>query len=586
MDSDDEIEETHSWKGVPATIICINAYDRNGETAEVAHAATCRMIRQSLRLSGSNFIGVCLYGTEVTNSSILGINSIEEVFPLKLPTLDDYRKLQNINIASLKKAQDLILSELLWYCSRAFASCKRQLSSRNILILSRLDVPILKADELPALKRVVEIADTHIDIKLINIAESDYTYDSFYKDLLCNACKKDDVEMPKPVWDKTEIEQLMYQQSHRHLAVARVSFEIAEGLAIGVGVYSLLKSEGQPMKKTDLHRDTNEILTSVNKTTKVVVADDADMDVDEAEQQPVPLLKSELLYYKIYGGEKVQFTDEEMKTMKNPFGPPMLKLLGFKPSNIMCKEKWFLKPCYFLYPNEGVVEGSIVAFKALFKACVQTNMVAICVLCTRVNARPIIVALSPSTKPLGLDIDVGFDVIRVPFVEHVRQLPAVDEDEDVRIPEANKTVMKDILKKIQFEYKSDMFENPKVQKQYRAIEAIALEEDEEDPFIDSTKPDSKKFQELQDDIFQELFGPFGTGAVKKPASSREGPPSKKPKQETDEVLLQTRIADQKVNSYTVAQLKDILYSRTITDLPALTGLKKNELVELVYKHCK
>ncbi|XP_075981122.1 inverted repeat-binding protein [Anticarsia gemmatalis] len=592
MDSEDEIEATPSWKGVPATIICINTYDAKGKSADLAVAATCRMIRQCLRISGTDLIGVCFYGTEVSNTTSLSLNSVEEVFPLKLPTLDDYRKLYNFDMSSLQQAQDLILSEVLLYCSRAFASCKKQLSSRNIVLLSRLDVPPVQLDQRPAYNRVIDLTNSNIDVKLINISEEEYKIDSFYNDFLIEVYKKDDIVLPKPVWDTKEIEQMIYQQSHRHLAVARLSFEIGEGLAIGVGVYTLLKSNSQTYKKVDLDRDTNEILTSVNKTMKVTMKDEKmDVDDEELESKPVPVLKSEILYYKIYGGEKVEFTDDEMKTLKNPFGPPMLKLLGFKPASIMCKEKWFLKSCYFLFPNEGIIEGSISAFKALYKACVKTNVVALCVLCTRVNAKPIIVALSPSTNPLGLDVEVGFDVIRVPFIENVRQLPVLHEDDDVKISDVNKNVMNDILKDLKFDYKPNMFENPKVQKLYRAVESKALDEDEEEPFIDTTKPDAERFQNIKYDIFQDIFGPFGPVAVKKAASSREskkesGPSSKKAKLEIDETLLQQRLDDGKVKAYTVVELKEILNSKSIDDLPALTGMKKNDLVDLVYKHFK
>lgn len=590
MSSDEENEEFTSWKGVPATIICINIYGpARLNAAQVAHAATCRMIRQYLRTSSSQFIGVCLYGTEGSNTSVFGIKSVEEVFPLSLPSLDYYQKLQNIDIASLKQAKEFTLSDVLWYCNKAFASCNKQLSTRNIIILSHFDIPPIQSDEYPAHMRVVDLVDSNIEIRLLNISETDYEINQFYIDFLIGANKGQRLPFPNPVWDHKEIEQLMHQQSHRHLAVARLSFEIGEGLAIGVGVYSLLKGQTQ-QKKTDLHRDTNAILTSVNKTMKVRVGTEENMDIEEAEQEtkPVPLLKGELLHYQTYGGERIEFTDDEKKMLRNPFGPPMLKLLGFKPASIMSKEKWFLKPSYFLFPNESIIEGSIIAFKALHQACAEMNKVAICVLCSRINARPKIVALSPTSKPLGLNVEIGFDIICVPFVENVRNIHIMEEDEDIKISDRNKTVMKDILNKLQFDYKPDMFENPKLQSQYRAIEAIALEDDEVDPFIDTTKPDSKKFQELQDDLFQELFGPFGAVAVKKAASSKDGgPASKKAKVENiDEDLLKQRLDTEKVKDYTVAQLKDILKYKEIPDLPALTGLKKNELVDFVYKYCK
>ncbi|CAD0203092.1 unnamed protein product [Chrysodeixis includens] len=318
--------------------------------------------------------------------------------------------------------------------------------------------------------------------------------------------------------------------------------------------------------------------------------DNGEMDVDEEEpvSKSVPLLKSETLHYQTYGEERVEFTDDELKSLRNPFGPPMLKLLGFKPASFISKEKWFIKPGYFLFPNESVIEGSTVAFKALHQACVALKKVAICVLCTRINARPNIVALSPTTKPLGLNVDVGFDVIIVPFVEHVRNLPMNEDDEEVQITKEDKFVMKDIMKTLCFEYKSDLFENPKIQSQYRAIEAIALEEDDAEPFVDTTKPRPDKFQIIPDGLFQQTFGPFGTVAVKKPSTSRAGgPENKKAKiEDIDENLLKKRLDTGKITDYTVRQLQDILKYKNIPSLPALTGLKKKDLVELVYKHCK
>ena len=595
MSSDEETEEFSSWKGIPATLICINTYGPGKlNSAQIAYTATCRMMRQYLRTSSSQLIGVCLYGTEGSNTSVFGIKTVEEVFPLSLPSLYDYKKLQSLDISSIKQAKELTLSDVLWYCNKAFASCKKQLSTRTVIMLSRFDIPPLQSDEKPALKRVVDLVDSNIELKLINISETDYEINIFYKKFLIEANKGEDAALPKPIWDYKEVEQLMHQQSHRHLAVARLSFEIGEGLAIGVGVYNLLKSSAYSQQKTvDLHRDTNAILTSVNKTMKIKVGNSEHMDIDEedAEQEskPVPLLKSEEIHFVNYGNEKIEFTVDERKTLNNPFGPPMLKLLGFKPASIMCKEKWYFKSGFFLFPNESIIEGSTVPFKALYQACEEMKKVAICVLCTRVNARPTIVALCPSSKPLGLNVEIGFDIIHVPFVENVRNIPVFEEDEDMEIPVANKTVMKDILNSLRFDYKPDMFENPKLQAQYNAIEAIALEDEEVEPFIDTTKPDIKSFQGIQDDLFLELFGPFGATAVKKAASSKEGgPDSKRAKvvENIDEELLKTRLDNNKVKDYTVAQLKDILKFKEIPNLPAFTGLKKGELVDLVYKHCK
>lgn len=591
MDSDDEKEEYQTYRGVPATIILINAYNPSkSEAPAVSHVATCRMIRHHLRLASSHYIGVCFYGTE-TETSSFGLQNVSEICPLNLPNLDDYKKLQSANIESYRQAKELKLSDALWHCGKMFTNCKKQLLSRTIIILTSLDQAPIESDHRATYMRVSDLVESSIALSLINISKEDVAPNIFYKNFINEANAGKEVPLPRPVWNPKDIENLMFQQSHRHLALSQLSFEIGNGLAIGVGVYSLLKSSPQ-YKNVNLHRDTNAILTSVTKTMKVSTGDtqssvrDAD-ETEDTEQRQLPLLKSELLHYQEYGGKRIEFTDKERKQINNPFGPPMLKLLGFKPAGLMSKEKWFLKPGYFLYPNENVIEGSIVAFKAFYKACLEMSVVAICVLCTRVNSRPYIVALSPSRNPLGLDVEIGFDVIRIPFMESVRQIP-VEEEENENISEAHRVAMKHIVNNLVFDYKPEMFENPKLQSLYRAVEAIALADDVIDPFVDTTKPCVDKFQSIQEDLFDELFGPFGTNNLKRAATSKATTSnSKKAKSdiEIDEGLLKSRVKDGTVAKYTVAQLKQILQCKDIPNLPALTGMVKKDLVELVYNYC-
>lgn len=591
MDSDDEREESASWKGVPGVIVLINVFDpSNHNTAAMGHAATCRMLKHYLRTSSSHYIGVSLYGTEDSDSSAFGIKGVTDIIALSTPALDEFKKLRDLNLSTFKQAKDFELSGALWHCSKVFANCKKQLSSRTVILLTRLDTPPVKADQQPTLKRVDDLVDSNIDIKVINVSPDDYDVDLYYEIFLKAANKGKDFILPKPIWDPKDIETVIHQQSHRHLAVARLTFDIGTGFSISVGVYNLLiRSSHYLNKKVNLESETNEIVTSVTKMMKKSTAEqnsESPMDVDNEEREPkkMPVLKSEVLHYQQYGGERIEFADNELKKIRNPFGPPMLKLLGFKPSRIMCKEKWFLKTGYFLFPNESIIEGSTMPFKAMHQACVETSMVAICVLCTRVNSRPHIVALSPCSHPLGLDVEIGFDVIQIPFVENVRDMPAVEKDETA-VSDVQKRFMKGILQQLKFEYKFDMFENPKVQSEFRAIEAIALNEVDIEQFVDTTTPSPEKFEGVQEDLFEELFGPFGPVAPKRPATQREnGGGSKKAKTEFDETEIEERVKFQTVNKYTVPQLRELLKRKQDSSMPALNGLKKDELCNLVYQH--
>lgn len=591
-DSETETEDVPSWRGVSGTVILINVYDPlDMGTAASSFRATCELVQGYLRQTSSELLGVCLYGTADTSESPLGLEGVLQVFPLSAPTLDDYKKLKSVNLSSCGQAKELKLSDALWHTSKMFTNCKKLVANKTVILLTRMDIPPVQVDQKPALKRVVDLADSEVHLKIINISENSYVVDKFYENLLTEAHKGDEFKIPEPIWGHSSIAKLMYHDSHRHMAVAKLSLEIGEGFSIGVGVFGLLKSSVKP-KKVQAHKETNQIVSSVITNYKVSTLDEEleegmNVDGEQLQTKEVPLLKSELLYYQIFGNQKVEFTVDEMKQLRNPFGPPMMKLLGFKPASILSKEKWFLKGCQFLFPSESLVEGSTVAFKALHKACIEMSVIAICVLCSRANSRPFIVALSPCTKPLGLDVKIGFDLIYIPFVENVREVPI--EVCEKEIDEAHKIVFKDIIKELQFNYEPDMFENPSLQSLYCAIEALALEKDEVEQIIDTTKSDEKKLKSIDVELFGELFGPFGASAVKRPAAykaSDKGPGVKRERidEDLDQDLLQSRLSTKTIHKYNVADLKKILRTSSDKGIPALTGLKKDDLIELVYKH--
>ncbi|XP_011551648.3 X-ray repair cross-complementing protein 6 [Plutella xylostella] len=582
MSSDSETEEEQpSWQGVPATVVLINLYDPiQLNTSSVAYQATCDLMRNYMRTASNQLVGACLYGTQDSSSSPMGFEGIFEVFPLSVPSLDSFKNLQKVDISSYGQAKELKLSDVLWHCSQMFANCKKLLSTKTVLMLTRIDVPAVEADQKPTLKRVEELVESGIQIQIINISENTYHVDNFYENLLKVAHKGGEFKIPEPVWTPSEVTNLMYQHSNRHTAVARLTMEIGEGMSIGVGIFSLLKSQTKP-KDVKVDIETNQIVANTTTYTKVTNNNDVEDDEPERPPQEVPLLKSELLHYQIFGEERIEFTDQEMKKLKNPFGPPMIKLLGFKPSSTLNKNKWFLKGCHFLYPSESAIEGSTIAFKALHAACTDMSVIAICVLSCRVNSRPCLVALSPCTKPFGLDIKCGFDIIYIPFTENVRPVPS--NEEDIRgVEEAHKLLMNDIIDELRCDYKPDMFESPSLQSLFCAIEALALEKEIEE-ITDTTRPDVSKVMGLDAQLFYEIFGPFGAAASKRPTTTKSngaGGKRSKTTDDVDESLLRTRISQGKVEKYTVPELKQILVE-TIGIKTALTGVKKADLVKLV-----
>lgn len=596
MDSDDEREEpSFSWQGSSGSIILINCFEPASlGTTKVAYEATCELVRRIMRQSSSNLIGVCLYGTQDSTTTGLAVPNMVQILSLASPTLDDFKKLLSEKIEKYGQTNDFKLTDVLWHCSKMFKQCSKRLSEKSVLMLTRLDVPPTNLDAAKihqTCKRVMDLIHLGIDLKIINISEDKYDIHPFYQELLEAANRNNSIiNIPEPVWNIEDICKLMQQHTHRHLALARLTFDIGDDLCIGVGVYKLVMPCPKP-KSMRISSSTNEILATSNKVMRTAVDEPLPETSGESSQngmpKEVPLLKSETLYYQIYGNEKIEFTQNELEKVKNPFPPRMLKLLGFKPLHTLSKEKWFLSPCAFLFPNESIVEGSTVAFKALHEACMETSMLPICVLCSRANSKPKIVALSPCMKPVGLNIDIGFDVIYIPFLENVKNIIGVIDDEPVTIDDGHKKFMKDMVKSLKFDFKSDTFENPVLQSMYRAIEALALEEEELQSYCDTTQKEPTHFQHIDAQAFEELFGPFGAIAPKRPATSKgDGPASKKAQEpvEMDDEVFESRLHSSSLHKYTKKELNDIIKWKNIPAKGAISTFNKDKLVGIISSH--
>ena len=79
-----------------------------------------------------------------------------------------------------------------------------------------------------------------------------------------------------------------------------------------------------------------------------------------------PLMSSDIDQYLEYGGRKVKFTADEIRSMKKAMLDHSngLKLLAFKPVNQL-DWSYFVRSSNFLYPEESMVKGSRQLFAGL-----------------------------------------------------------------------------------------------------------------------------------------------------------------------------------------------------------------------------
>jgi ATP-dependent DNA helicase 2 subunit 1 len=125
--------------------------------------------------------------------------------------------------------------------------------------------------------------------------------------------------------------------------------------------------------------------------------------------------------YYSYGGERVYITKAEMQLLKQ-IGESGLELMGFKPMAT-------LQPCHnvknpaFIYPDEQLVKGSTVAFKALLQEMHLQQKYAVARLVFRKTGVPRFVALLPQMEQVDeggfQTTPPGMNLIHLPFADEV-----------------------------------------------------------------------------------------------------------------------------------------------------------------------
>eukprot|EP00438_Fugacium_kawagutii_P022729 Skav216435 [mRNA] locus=scaffold3139:489462:500595:- [translate_table: standard] len=157
------------------------------------------------------------------------------------------------------------------------------------------------------------------------------------------------------------------------------------------------------------------------------------------------------------------------------FGDPGLRLLGFKPSNLL-KDHHRIFHAYFVYPNEKGVRGSAVFLSALISSLLDRKLMAICSYVARKNSEPMMVALLPQAEleEEGEQIrPPGFVMIRLPWAEEIRQLSfPIPDGFPAEMPDELKAAAVAVVNSLRLDnFAPGCAENPKLQRHYAAIQA-------------------------------------------------------------------------------------------------------------------
>lgn len=286
----------------------------------------------------------------------------------------------------------------------------------------------------------------------------------------------------------------------------------------------------------------------------------------------------------VYANKSISFETEEVTQMKL-FDKPGFQLMGFKKKELI-KPYFHIRPAQFIYPDESSVTGSTCLFTAMLRKCLEKEVVAICKYIPRKNTPPRFVALWPQKEELDEHniqaVPPGFHVIFLPFADDFRKLNIEKDAPRANVDQIDKA--KELLKKLQFAFRSESFENPVLQQHYANVEAMALDRDSPEEVTDFTLPDEERIekragqlaQEFKDLVFPDDYEP---GSKRKAGGGGAGGKVAKV-EELDRIDIKKEAEAGRLGKLTVPMLKEFVKKLNIKS----AGTKKADLIDAISDH--
>ncbi|XP_070199251.1 X-ray repair cross-complementing protein 5-like isoform X2 [Littorina saxatilis] len=585
--NEEEEEEGEEWQartlkdGLLFLLDCSKSMFERLEDGQCHFQLAIRCIKTTMQnkiiSSDKDSVGVVFIGTENSDGPNKHINIYHDLgqpCASRILALEDMEETgwKNFNML-YGHDPDFSLSDALWTCADMFSKSPQNLNNKRVMLFTNNDDPHAGNTnrQIQARTKASDLANTGIDLELIHLVKSGQTFDvnKFYKDLLFT---DDDelTELPDPAERLEELLTRMRTKDHKKRATRRIPLTLGEGVSLSVGVYNLVRTCAKPPMVKLSKKDNSELKSH----TKTYLKDTVEV-----------LMPQDLKKAQTYGARRICFENDEVKAIRQ-FDESGLKLMGFKPRS--CLKPYFqVKPAQFLYPDEGSVTGSTTLFTALLRKCLDRDVVAICKYVPGKSNPPKFAALLPQDEELDehkvQTTPPGFHVIFLPFADDFRK---VKYEETPKANEDQVEAAKEVVKKLKFQFSSEMFENPVLQNHWRNIEALALDRDEPDAMIDYTMPADDKItkkagsaiREFRDLVFPADYAP---GQKKRAAPSESAAAKRAKAAETSVTLdLETEARAGRLGKLTVAVLKEAARNANI---PCL-ATRKADIIDAISDH--
>jgi ATP-dependent DNA helicase 2 subunit 1 len=483
-----------------------------------------QLMQQRLISNPNDMMGILLFGTEQTQLKD-GDSTFQHCYllaDLDVPSAQDVKRLRDLVEDEEEAAQILkpakngaSIATVLFCANQIFTTKAPNFSSRRLFLVTDNDYPVnIKADKDTAVTRARDLYDLGCTIDLFPISQPDQTFDRsrFYDDLVYPTSPADP-DAPVAVPSTTKIaksgegisllKQLLSSINSKatpRRALFSLPLELGPDLRIGVKGYILIKRQEHGKScYVWVGGDKPQIVTSSTSH----MADDTARVVEKTELRKA---------YK-FGGDAITFTSEEIVKIRQAFGDPIIRVIGFKPLSTL--PIWAnTNKATFIYPSEVDFIGSTRVFSALQQKLLKSKRMGLVWFIARRNAAPTLCALIPAEERINEDgeqsMPPGMWLVPLPFADDIRQFPESAE-KPLKTTDELTDKMRIIIEQLQLPkgvYDPARYPNPDLQWFYRILQAMALEEELPDQPDDKTIPRFKQIEKRCGEYIQDYGKEF------------------------------------------------------------------------------
>lgn len=495
-EEDEEIDETGYKTVKDAVLFAIEVRDSMLQTPSptgskkddlsspllAALKSAFQLMQQRIISNPKDLMGILLYGTEASKFYDEDENSRGGwSFPhcylltdLDVPEAQDVKALKELTEAEHPEAQEIFkpatesisMHSVLFCANQIFQQKAANFSSRRLFIITDNDDPHAKNEKSrsQATVRAKDLYDLGVVIELFPISSLDHSFNTklFYDDIVYKASPSDPDAIaynPASINDphgsqlvagssdgisllQSLLSTIASKVTPKRALFSAVPLELGPNLKISVKGYLLYKHQ-KPARSSYIFLGA--------ERPQIVKGHAEQIDESGGAVQKVEIRRAYT-----FGGEKVTFSDDEAKQLRN-FGDPVIRIIGFKPMDRL--PLWAnVKNSTFLYPSEEDFVGSTRVYSALHRKLSKDNLFGLTWFIPRRNATPVMAALIPTlsaqvsdsnTNPAAVSASgapQGLHLIPLPFADDVRQNPPTIHETPLQAPDELVTAMRPIIR--------------------------------------------------------------------------------------------------------------------------------------------